>query len=111
MPTESGTPTVLDWYVQAVGDDTAFAVQCTAEADALVANFIGAGNPFAVPTVIVERATLEVGADLYYRRTARNGIVSFGGEDMPAPEPMRISRDPMAAAYPILRPFLPALGL
>lgn len=116
MTDESGTPTVLEWYVNALGDDVDFSAECSALATIMVDNLIGsteaAPNPFEVPTEAVERAVLEVGADLFYRKTTRNGIVSFGGgEGMPSPEPFRLNRDPMAAAYPILRPFLPAPGL
>lgn len=110
MPDENGTPTVLDWYVTAIGEDATYAQQCALEAEIMVDNFIGAANPYAVAPAIVKRAVLEVGADLYYRKASRNGIASFD-TGMPAPEPMRLNRDPMAAAYPILRPFLPAVGL
>lgn len=114
-------PTVIQWFVQAVGDEVAFATECKTLGDTMVGNFIGnvaavglvpaVVNPYKVPAEAVERAALEVGADLYYRKSSRNGVVAFGGGDMPAPEPFRINRDPMQAAYPILRPFLPALGL
>ena len=122
MPEGGVQPTVLEWFVDAVGDDEPYARECRADAETLVQNFIGSkpavgstpavDNPYGVPRNIVDRAALEVGADLYYRKASRNGVVAFGGSgDMPAPEPFRINRDPMQAAYPILRPFLPALGL
>lgn len=106
------TPTVLEWFVEALGEDVEFATNCNLEATALFMNFIGATNPYEVPAVIVSRCILEVGADLYYRKSSRNGIVEFGGGDgMPSIEPVRLNRDPMAAAYAIVRPFLPAPGL
>ena len=108
---DTKTLSVLTWYVQAVGEDAdILAATSNAEATALVMNFVGAENPFKVPTPILSRSILEVGADLYYRKSTRNGITSFGGGDMPSPEPFRINRDPMAAAYPLLRPFL-VIGL
>jgi hypothetical protein len=114
MPDESGTPVDLKWYVTAIGEDEPFAQQCAAEAEIMVGNFVGATektpNPYNVPDEVLGRAVLEVGADLYYRKASRNGIASFD-TGMPAPEPMRLNRDPMAAAFPILRPFMPAPGL
>ena len=57
----------------------------------------------AIPADIGIRACLEVGADLFYRRTARHGIAGLNGADG---MPMRIQRDPLAAALPILAPWL-----
>jgi hypothetical protein len=111
MADETGTPTTLEWFVQAVDDDAPFAAESAADGKTMVLNIIGAENPYGVPENIVARACLEVGADLYYRKASRNGVATFGGGDMPSPEPFRINRDPMQAAYPILRPFLPAFGL
>lgn len=109
MPDTSSTaqvpaPTDLAWYVEAIGDDQEYAVRSKHEATELVHRFIGGeSNPFGVPTSSLERAVLEVGADLFYRRMARNGIASFEGD---AIQPQRINRDPMSAAYPFLRPYL-----
>lgn len=115
---EDGTATIR-WFVQAVASDAEFADECKAEAQLMIENFIGNDptadpaivNPYGVPEEIIARAVLEVGADLYYRKASRNGVVAFGGGDMPAPEPFRINRDPMQAAYPLLRQYLPAPGL
>ncbi|WP_396190137.1 hypothetical protein [Flavobacterium sp.] len=97
-------PTSLAWYVQAVGEDVAYAEQSTIEATSLVMHFVGGDtNPYAVPQPVLDRAILEVGADLYYRKSTRNGIAQF---DSIEPTPFRITRDPMASAYPILRPYL-----
>jgi hypothetical protein len=106
----AGTPSVLQWFVEAMGDDVDYATECNTEATVFVENFIGADNPYGVPDEAKARAILEVGADLFYRKNSRNGIVSYES-GMPAPEPVRLQRDPMTAAYPILRPFLPAPGL
>jgi hypothetical protein len=73
---------------------------CWDEASALVSRFVGASD---VPAVIVRRATLEVGAELFARRSAPSGISQFqdatGGS-------IRLARDPMTGAYPILTPFV-----
>jgi hypothetical protein len=102
------TPTELDWYVNAIGDDKPFAAESKALAQVLVNDFIGGqANPFKVPGEVVERAVLEVGADLYYRKASRNGVVQLDGVE---PQLFRLNRDPMAAAYPLLRRYL-VMGL
>lgn len=108
MPPTSSTPepvpTELAWYVEALEDDAAYAATSKLEAETLVHGFIGGeNNPYGVPAPALNRAVLEVGADLFYRRQARNGIASFDGMEA---QPMRLNRDPMSAAYPFLRPFL-----
>ncbi|WP_104136576.1 hypothetical protein [Cryobacterium sp. Y62] len=105
MADETASATTdIGWYVDALGEDIAYATTSQSEATALVTNFIGgATNPFNVPVAVVARAVLEVGADLYYRKASRNGIAGFDGVEA---QPFRLNRDPMAAAYPLLRPFL-----
>lgn len=86
-------------YVNTTPDS--FIDECLSEATALVSKHVGDST---VPTAVLDRAVLEVGADLYHRRKARNGVTAFEGGD--GGEPVRISRNPMLSAYPILRPFL-----
>lgn len=96
--------TDIGWYVDALGEDLPYAKTSHLEAGALVNNFIGGShNPFRVDELALARAVLEVAADLYYRKASRNGIAGFDGVEA---QPFRLNRDPMAAAYPILRPFL-----
>lgn len=80
--------------------DSDYVEQCVAEAKEMVANHIGKAT---VPTSIVDRAELEVGAELFHRRQSRNGIAGLDGVDA---APMRIARDPMKAAAPLLAPYL-----
>lgn len=102
------TPRDLGWYVEAQGEDAPYARDSDAVARQLVNDFIGgASNPFGLPPVVVERAVLEVGADIYYRKASRNGVVTLQGVD---PQLFRINRDPMASAYPLLRRYL-VMGL
>ncbi|RWZ52934.1 hypothetical protein ELQ90_03085 [Labedella phragmitis] len=102
------TDTTLEWYVNAIGEDADFAAASAATATSMVHEFIGGeDNPFKVPADVVARAVLEVGADLYYRKASRNGVVGLEGT---GPQPFRINRDPMTAAYPLLRPYL-VMGL
>ncbi len=106
MPDVEPTPANLAEYVQAVStEDIAHAESCTAEAAVLVQHAIGQDNPFSVPDEIIARCELEVGAELYYRKRTRHGISSFDGVE--GAMPLRISRDPMTAAWPLLRQFIP----
>jgi hypothetical protein len=105
--------TTLAQYIgdAAAGADAEFIAECKAEADALITAHT-AGNLRAgyaeLPAPILARATLEVGADLFHRRQARNGVAGFEGEQM---APVRVRNDPMGAAYATLRPFLkPAIA-
>lgn len=98
-PTESAVR--LARYVGAVDHEDGFVDACDEEATALVTRFIGTTD---VPKEVRARAILEVGADLYYRKHARNGIVGID-DDIDAPVGVRIARDPMQAAYPLLRPY------
>lgn len=83
-------------YVGAGDSQTAFVSECWDEALALVSAYVGAA---VVPPVILSRATLEVGAELFHRRATKNGVAQFATPDA---SPIRIARDPMIAAYPIL---------
>ncbi|MGO3832659.1 MAG: hypothetical protein ACTJGT_01725 [Microbacteriaceae bacterium] len=90
-------------YVEVIGSEDEQQVDyALAEARALVQNRIGKAD---VPQSIKDRAVLEVMADLFHRRMARNGVMEIGSTDL---APFRIARDPMRAAYDILAPFLPA---
>ena len=94
----------LATYVGENGD-TQFVARCLAQGDALVEQYVGA-NFSRVPQAAYDRAVLEVGAELFHRRQAPGGITQFATMDGAAP--VRMARDPMVAAYPILDPFLPA---
>ncbi len=86
---------VLQEYVGAPDSDAAFAVECFVEASMLVSKYVGAAE---VPLEIRQRAMIEVGSELYHRRQAPMGIAQFSTID----NPVRIARDPMNAAYPLL---------
>ncbi len=95
----------LAQYVNAVGSDS-FVTDCEAEAKELVDQHIG--DVTGVPPAIKARAVLEVGANLYQRRQAQSGT---GGLTDPEVSPMRVARDPLRPAYPILNPYLgPGIG-
>lgn len=96
------TVQTLAGYVNA--DATAeatYLASVLAEATALVDAYVGEAT---VPPSILDRATLEVGSELFHRRQAPNGVAQFASEQ--GAQPLRIARDPMVGAYPILNRFV-----
>lgn len=87
-------------YVNTSSTDEAFVEQCWDEAKTLVDAFIGDAE---VPVTATERAYLEVGSELFHRRQAPNGIAQFTSLDGSA---IRVARDPLVGAYPILQRFV-----
>ena len=57
-----------------------------------------------LPLPIVNRAILEVGAELFHRRQAPSGISQFATPD--GSSAVRVARDPMIAARDMLAPFV-----
>lgn len=92
--------TNLQEYVGAPDSDAAYVEECWDEATSLVNVFIGSAT---VPVAILDRAFLEVGSELYHRRQAPNGIAQFASLDG---SPIRVARDPMLGAYPLLQRFM-----
>lgn len=90
----------LRLYCGAAATDAGFVAECLGQADALVTRFVG---QVTVPSAILDRAVIEVGSELFHRRQAPNGIAQFATAD--GASPIRVARDPMIAAYPILQPF------
>ena len=100
--------TNLQDYVGAPESDALYVEQCWDEASALVTAYIGTIDPVTpLPVEITERAILEVGSELYHRRQAPNGVAQFSSLDG---APIRVARDPMLGAYPILNRFI-GLGI
>ena len=87
----------LSAYVGAGTADAEFVAACEAEATALVGAYVGTA---LVPYEVLGRAVLEVGSELFHRRSAPNGVAQFGTLDGAAP--IRVARDPMVGAYPLL---------
>lgn len=96
-------------YVGA-GQTDGYIDDCVDVADAMVTTYLQAsdlleadGIPEGIPETVVDRAVLEVGSELYHRKNAPNGVAQFATMDA---APIRIARDPMVAARPILAPYL-----
>jgi hypothetical protein len=84
--------------------DDAFLTTCLAEATELISVFIGT---VVVPSVVKDRAVKETASELYHRRNAPNGLSQFASFDG---TPIRVARDPMVGAYPILGRYM-VIGL
>lgn len=93
----------LSRFVSAPQEDP-YLGECVAEAAALVGNLAGDRLP-TIPEPVANRAILEVAADLYHRRATRNGIAGFDDTEISA-SPVRINRDPLTPARPILAPWI-----
>ena len=92
--------TDLQEYVGAPDSDATYVEQCWDEATSLVSVYVG---DVEIPIAILDRATLEVGSELYHRRQAPNGIAQFSSMDG---TPVRVARDPMLGAYPLLNRYI-----
>jgi len=90
----------LKSYVNGSVDDLEFIQSCEYQAQDLVDGYVGLA---IVPLTILERAYLEVGSELFHRRSAPNGVAQFTTLDGSA---IRIARDPMVGAYPLLRRYV-----
>lgn len=105
------TPELVDQIAAALADHVGasrlgveretYVHNCAAEALELVASIVGGRE---VPNVIIRRAAVEAGADLFWRRQARNGIASFEADG--AIETVRVGLDPTRAARAVLSPWL-----
>lgn len=80
-----------------------FLTECVEEAQALVARLVSDND---VPGPIAKRAILEVGAELYHRKSAPNGIRSYA-DGFDGNSAIRVARDALVAARPLLAPYLP----
>ena len=105
MITPSVTAADVVAYV-GVGADPVFAAEVLAEAAELVTHYVGdtlgefpVPGEGTVPLVALDRAVIEVAQELYNRRKAPNGVAQFAAFDG---APVRVARDPMVGAYPIL---------
>lgn len=92
----------LKAYVNASSADDTFVEDCWDQAHLLVSNFCGLND--TVPVGILDRARIEVGQELFSRRAAPNGIAQFATMD--GTQGVRVARDPMVGAYPILQPYI-----
>ncbi|VDG76914.1 Uncharacterised protein [Actinobaculum suis] len=83
-----------------IGGDAANVSQCAADAAQLVGGYIGTA---VIPPAVALMAASEVARELYTRLSAPGGVLSPFADAAP----VRLARDPLKAAYPILAPYLP----
>lgn len=95
-------PTRLAAYVGDVPADE-YLRSCVAEATTLVGSQVG---NITIPQEVHDRAVMEVAAELYHRRSAPNGIKSFA-DGLDGATAIRVARDALVAARPLLTPYLP----
>lgn len=88
-------------YVGASGNDDDFVEHCWDEAVVLVDKFVGEAT---VDATVLTRAYIECGSELFHRRSAPNGVAQFATLD--GGSAIRVARDPMVGAYPILLPWV-----
>ena len=91
----------LKAYVNSASADDTFVEQCWDEATTLVNAYIRDRD---VPNDVFDRARLEVGQELFNRRSAPNGIAQFATFD--GTQTQLVARDPMVGAYPLLNPII-----
>jgi hypothetical protein len=98
----------LKAYVGASDLDDTFVAACWTEATELVAQYLGEAVD-DVNADVLKRSKIEVGSELYHRRSAPNGVAQFATLD--GGSAVRVARDPMVGAYPLLARYMPAGGL
>lgn len=95
----------LKAYVNAPAADDELVEANWDEASELIDVFIGTSE---VPAVILDRARIVCGAELYGQRAAPNGIAQFATFD--GQNAIRVARDPLVGCYPLLSRYVP-LGI
>ena len=78
-----------------------FIENCLESGTKLVENYIG--QNVSVPDAIKDQSVLIASSELFHRRSAPNGIAQFASMDG---QPVRVGKDPLAAVYPLLQPFV-----
>lgn len=87
-------------YLRAGDDDDTFIERCFDDATELVNDYVG---EVYVPEARLALAILKTGAELYSQRDAPQGVSQFSDVNN---NPVRVARDPLVAAKPILRKYV-----
>jgi hypothetical protein len=80
-------------------EDSTFIDLCLETAGSLVSRYVG---DFDVKEDIVDQSILITASELFHRRQAPGGVTQFADMSGSA---VRVGKDPMSAAYELLRPF------
>lgn len=92
--------TDLKAYVGSSDIDDTFVEECWDTARDLIASYVQSVN---VPPHVLKRCYLEVGSELYHRRSAPMGVSQYATYDG---APIRIARDPLIGVYPLLNRYM-----
>lgn len=95
----------MDWtdlkaYVGSSDVDDAFVEDCWDTAEDLIASYVQSTK---IPAQVLKRCNLEVGSELYHRRSAPMGVSQYATYDG---APIRIARDPLIGVYPLLNRYM-----
>lgn len=95
----------MDWtdlkaYVGSSDMDDTFVEDCWETAQDMVASYVKSAK---VPSRVLKRAYMEVGSELYHRRSAPMGVTQYATYDGAA---IRVARDPLIGVYPILNRYM-----
>lgn len=82
-------------------EESVFVTDCLDAGKALVARYIGSTT--GVPSHIVDQSVLICSSELFHRRQAPGGVTQFADMSGSA---VRVGKDPMGAAYELLRPYV-----
>lgn len=82
-------------------EDSKFVTDCRDAGLALVERYIG--DTVGVPSHVKDQATLIAASEIFNRRQAPAGITQFADMSGSA---VRVGKDPMNAAYELLRPYV-----
>jgi hypothetical protein len=90
----------LKAYVGASENDDAYVEECWNTAKDLIASYVQSST---IPANVLKRAYLEVGSELFHRRSAPMGVSQYATYDG---TPIRIARDPLIGVYPLLNRYM-----
>lgn len=98
--------------------DNALLARCVGLAQQLITTYLEdnleAEEVADLPTEVVDEATLKAAADLFHQAKAPNGVVMQEydvGDGTVGSTPIRIGRDPLRSARPVLELYVgPAIG-
>ena len=95
----------MDWtdlkaYVGSSDIDDTFVEECWDTARDLIASYV---QSVTVPPHVLKRCYLEVGSELYHRRSAPMGVSQYATYDV---APIGIARDPLVGVYPLLNRYM-----
>lgn len=94
----------LKAYIRASDDDDDFVEECFNEAVEFVTDYVG--DKF-VPEIKLDAAIKVTGRDLYAQRDSPQGVGQFSDTN---DTPIRVARDPLVAAKPILRKYVQGIA-